>query len=179
LFHRPFYLKSIDWKNSNFYCEISHSDNTSLREKIAIELILEVIPVFSGILINLVAYIATIKRLNRLHRSFIGHFDVSLRKLLWYPAVMLIVFLPSALDNLLVIFTGQSQNFVLTALHLFMTHSIGFSNAIVYGIQRNLHKSFNTLGTEEDEEEYTELPSSESICSARNELLFANASHIM
>ena len=151
-----------------------------MKEKIVIELILEAIPVLSGIIINLIAYVATIKRLNRLHGSFLGHLGVSLRKLLWYPAVMMFVFVPSVLENLAVAYNGQNQTFLLTAIHLFMTHSIGFSNAIVYGIQRNLHKSFNALGTEEEDEEvYTELPSSESICSARNELLFANASHIV
>jgi len=174
----PFYNKKyIAFKNSDFYCEISYSEDAeSSRSKVVIELVLEVIPVLGGIIVNLVAYIATIKRLNRLHASFLGVLNVSLRKLLWYPAVMMIVFVPSALDNLFLA-CGEKPPFALTALHLFMTHSIGFSNAIVYGIQRNLHQSMNGFETE-DEESYREL-TSESTCSARNELVFANASRLM
>jgi len=174
----PFYNnRYIAFKNSDFYCEISYSENAeSNLSKVVVELVLEVIPVFGGILVNLVAYILTMKRLNRLHASFLGSMNVSLRKLLWYPAVMMIVFVPSVLDNLFLA-CGEKPPFALTALHLFMTHSIGFSNAIVYGIQRNLHQSIKGFETE-DEEYYREL-TSESTCSARNELVFANASQLM
>jgi len=94
---------------------------------------------------------------------------------------MAFIFFPSVIDNLIMAYTGKTSSFTMKALHLFITHSIGLINAIIYGCQSKPEDvKYKNL---EDEEEKVRRGSKLSLTSSRSSrnslqetLLKANAS---
>jgi len=99
-------------------------------------MIFEGIPLSVGLIITLFGYCKAISNTRKAIGSFLETVGVDVYKLLWYPAVLFIVFIPSLIDNAYQIFTKNPILGVEVA-HILLTHSIGFLNAIVYGIQGN------------------------------------------
>ena len=65
-------------------------------------------------------------------------------RLLWYPAVLFITFVPNILIDVSLTFYGTKIK-ALEVLSVVITHSLGFSNALVYGIQRKEHQKSQNL----------------------------------
>ncbi len=96
------------------------------------------IPVFLGLIVTIIGYGAAIVKVKRLPPDIAQQLGINVYRLLWYPAVLFITFLPGMIDNFLQIFYGFDRPVAIEAIHLCLTHSIGFTNALVYGLQRNL-----------------------------------------
>ena len=57
-------------------------------------------------------------------------------RLFWYPFVQLFTFGPRFLDSIAKKYlSGTPIAFVISVIHMISTHSIGFTNALVYGFQ--------------------------------------------
>jgi len=136
----PAVVNPIAYTNGDIYCYITYaSDVTSISTKLIVRMIYEGIPILAGVLITLIGYILTIRKIKKLPPEILEELDISIYKLFWYPALLFVTFVPSILDNYAAIYTGSAVSLSVKALHLSITHLIGFTNAILYGIQRKLY----------------------------------------
>jgi len=69
-------------------------------------------------------------------------------RLFWYPFIQIVVFGPRFLDSITRNRVGETAGFIIKALHMVSTHSIGFTNALVYGLQMKTYYQ-NLLKPEE------------------------------
>ena len=90
-----------------------------------------------GILITAITYFRVVVNVKKLAEVHFQKINAGIRKLLWYPALLFIIFLPSLIDHfLLVIDPTHVPSLIFLVPHVAITHSIGLINAIVYGIQK-------------------------------------------
>jgi len=136
----PAFVKEVSFVNGDILCNVTYTSGVSRNTKLIVRLGYEAFPIVSSLLITLGSYLLTIRKIRELPEEVLSSMDLQTHKLFWYPAVLLITFVPSALDNFGAIYFGSDVRVEIKLLHLFFTHSIGFTNAIVYGIQRRLHK---------------------------------------
>lgn len=119
------------------FCWVGSAESDpDAKTSFVILMIFEGIPLSVGLIITLFGYCKAISNTRKAIGSFLETVGVDVYKLLWYPAVLFIVFIPSLIDNAYQIFTKNPILGVEVA-HILLTHSIGFLNAIVYGIQGN------------------------------------------
>ncbi len=136
---RPAFSDNISYTNGEAFCYITFTAGVPKRTKLMVRVIYEAFPILSAVAITLGSYFATIKKIKELPEEVLETMDVSIYKLFWYPAVLLITFVPSFADNFGAIYFETTLPVGFKLLHLLMTHAIGFTNAVVYGIQRKLH----------------------------------------
>jgi len=98
----------------------------------------EGIPLLVGFIITLRAYRYAIKQIRELPIRILNELSVPVQGLLWYPALLLIIFIPSLIDKIWALYNPFRPVWIQT-LYLCLTHSIGFINALVYGVQRRLY----------------------------------------
>ena len=111
-----------------------------------------------GTIITIICYYLTIKRINAFQKILSDERELNAGKLFWYPAVMFISFLPSVVYWLLTLCTGLGNTEAIEAFMMLITHSIGFTNALVYGYQRRLF-----MGQKDQKEKMMMEMSSENI----------------
>jgi len=100
-----FFFSKIIYENGNLLCLITFSPvNTTITEKVVILMIYQGIPVFFGLLITIIGYGAAIIKVKRLPPDIAQQLGINVYRLLWYPAVLFITFLPGMIDNFLQIF---------------------------------------------------------------------------
>lgn len=134
----PLFIKKIVYANGNLMCLITfQAENTTLTERVIILLVYQGIPVLFGLVITIIGYGAAIVKVKRLPKDIAQQLGINVYRLLWYPAVLFITFLPGMIDNFMQIYYGFDRPVAIEAIHLSLTHSIGFTNALVYGLQRN------------------------------------------
>jgi len=130
--------------NGQLVCSITvRKDANQLawnQKQILLYVVFELIPVFAMILITLFAYIGTVQRLKKFPKAELEALDISVYRLLWYPAIQFVTFLPGLINQFL-FFLASSNNdsifkFLFNLDQVFLLHSIGFINAINYGIQQ-------------------------------------------
>jgi len=98
-------------------------------------MVYEGIPLIVGLIICFFGYLKAIRNIKSFAQIYLAEVGIQVYKLLWYPVVLFIIFIPSLIDNILV-FLSLPIPFWIQATHLVLTHSIGFANALVYGLQR-------------------------------------------
>jgi len=91
--------------------------------------------------VTCIGYVLTVRKIKSIPEEILDNMHVAIYKLYWYPALLFMTFLPSTIDNFISAYWGKHNIFEIKAFHLLMTHSIGFTNAIVYGIQRRLYET--------------------------------------
>ena len=110
------------------------------QRQLMIYFLFELVPVFSMIFTTLVAYIVTIKTLSALPKAVLEALDINVYRLLWYPAIQFVTFCPGLINQFLFFLSNVDDDsvFKLTfnIVQVFLLHSIGFINAISYGIQQ-------------------------------------------
>jgi len=172
----PLYLKKmVAYTNGDLFCYITYVPEASLPVKIGVRLIYEGILVLSGVWITTYGYFRTVKYVRRFSYEAVTHMDLNMHKLFWYPVLIFVTFMPSVIDNFAQIFY-KKPILSLQIMHLCLTHSIGLTNAIVYGLQRRLYVNSR------DSAEEASKPSSRtsrnySMSSTENELVRANGYH--
>jgi len=139
----PFFLKKyVIYVNDNVVCHITYNNTTdpekklSYLEKFAVITFYEGILVTAGIIVTLKCYFHTsnfIRRVSERPRKETGY------RFLVYPFVICIVFLPTVIDDYFRI-NHKCEYLWLMVVHMVLTHSIGFINAIAYGWQRMKQK---------------------------------------
>lgn len=102
-----------------------------------------------GFIISLYSYIHAIRSTSKLSQGLLHSMDVNIYKLLWYPVVMFLTFIPTMVDNVVHIIRNENSPFIIQALHEGITHVIGLLNAIIYGMQRKQYnEAYNEKKTE-------------------------------
>lgn len=167
----------VAYTNGDLFCYITYAQDATLPVKIGVRLVYEVMLVFSGLSITMYGYFKTVRYVRKLSYEAMAHMDVNMSKLFWYPFVIFFTFMPSVINNLVHIYYKESF-LIVEIIHLSLTHSIGFTNAVVYGLQRRLY----VYNSEEEEDEADANDAKQnpryyySRCSTENELVKANAS---
>ena len=87
-------------------------------------------------------------------RYLLAQLDFNPYHLFWYPVVFFITFTPGLVNRIYMIEKSGGHSEILEALYLGFKHLVGFSDAIVYGLQRDLYKKEprGTIGSRGDYE---------------------------
>ena len=129
--YRPLYASNyLAYTNGDLYCWITISPNVS-SSKFVIQLMYSEAPSILGLIIIVVGYALAIRQLKKIPEDILEQLDVNVYKLLWYPASLFLTFIPSIVYNLV----RETEEVVVQVLDLLFTRSVGFTNAIVYGLQ--------------------------------------------
>ncbi len=123
-----------------------HSDKTIQLELV---MIFMGIPAIVSLLVTLVTYAKIANKVDELTRSLMIPNDINnigVRKLFWYPAVIFLSCIPALIDNIIQIYFDFSL-VSFNVVHVILFHSLGFSNALVYGWQRRKYNQTNTART--------------------------------
>ena len=97
-----------------------------------------------GGVITLVCYCLTIRIVRSYQKAFEDLRDLRLRRLLLYPAVIFISFLPSVFYWIFYYNDYNTASFVFKAIKMVLANSLGFTNALVYGYQKKLYATPKT-----------------------------------
>jgi len=126
------------------YSWVKYGDSLSNMQKVLVLMLLEGIPIILGILITLKTYLFTIRELKEWPQTLLDHADIKPYKLLVYPALIFITFIPMLIHNMAMIFVDKTPEWSLT-IHIFLTNIIGFTNACVYIFQRRLYQNVDKV----------------------------------
>jgi len=138
----PQFTDKIGFVKGPLMCWLNYTNKvTSFWGQFAVRFLFEYFIVILALTASIFGYLKAIKNFNSLPQYLIDHINVKVYKLLWYPVVLFIIFLPSMLDNLWVNISGAPAAVSVKAFHLGVTHAIGFINALVYGIQRKSYRN--------------------------------------
>lgn len=111
----------------------------STDDRLKISMVFQGLPVIVGLIISLIAYILAIKKLQEITQGLLDESKVTIYRVLWYPGVLFLTFVPNVSMIIYVIYSDPPV--WMTAFHLILPHSIGFSNALLYGIQTKLYRT--------------------------------------
>ena len=141
-FIRPFLFPSeLAYQNGSLFCWIAFSaETTTPVAKFLTLMIYNGIPVLTAVAITLLGYLFAIKKIRELPDGLLQQADVNVYKLLWYPLVLLIVTVPCIADNFVQVLVDDDKPVMSALTHIILTHSAGFANALVYGLQLRLSK---------------------------------------
>ena len=130
--------------NGGTSCLISYSgEEESLLSRYLVSSLYNGIPLVVGLVASVTAYIFAIKKVRRLPQSFLSQVDINFYKLLWYPVLMLIVFVPPFVNNMMEVNVDARDLFYIQLFDIILNRSIGFLHAIAYGLQVNSHQGID------------------------------------
>ena len=121
---------------------MSYSNDVTMEysSKVEVLLISQGLPLAIGLAATLIGYAKVIKNLRELPNELLSEMNIKACNFLWYPAVLFFAFVPALADNIINI-QSDGGKWYIKAIHIIFTHSIGLTNAIVYGLQRRIHQS--------------------------------------
>ena len=134
----PYALINGDYGPIN--CSIVPDPTNSFSEKLSFYMISRGIPIMTCAIITIRGYIRAIKEISLLPKDFAKEIGLNAGKLWWYPSVLIFAFLPSLIDQVISIYSPNRPTWI-TALRIGITHSIGFINAVLYGIFGKLYST--------------------------------------
>ena len=152
-------------------CSLVPNPACSADEKFVVVMLCRGCPIMLGLIIIFKGYYNTIRELQNLPEGILIEMDYNIYKLLWYPTVLLVVFTPSVIDQL-VAFYNPGRPIWLTMLRVGITHSLGFYNCIMYVMMRKL---YNTPDKYLERNSIDSKSSRSSSFSVTEELLIAGA----
>jgi len=137
----PMFVPSISYKNGRLMCWISVTSpkQATTAFKMFVVAVYGGVPVFLGIVISIFGYGFAIKRVRQLPEEMLELLEINVYKLLWYPAILFFTFAPSVANALIQNYLGTQTGPLVEGTYLTLTHSIGFINALVYGLQRKFY----------------------------------------
>ena len=134
------YLTDVVILHDGLYCSMSTPPSvTNFSSQFFVFAFLEGLPLLAGVSISLVGYILAIRMINEINNTYVCKVNIKVYRLLWYPAVLFATFVPCSVDSLTKILTQADTGIVLKALHLLLAHSVGLTNALLYGLQRKMY----------------------------------------
>jgi len=125
-----------------FYCWFTYSTKatTLMSTRLSIIITFQGLPVLIGLIIALLSYALAIKKMKEISRGFLEAYNINVYQVLWYPGILFVTFVPTVVDTVMRVYVEERPVWI-NALHLLLTHSIGFNNAVVYGIQTKFYKT--------------------------------------
>jgi len=131
------------------YCQII-SININKTVRIMFYMIYEGLPVIIGFVSTFVQYILAIREVKQLPKPVLDSMGFNIYRLLLYPCVLILSFVPCIIDDLTNLLGDVTdQRLDIRFMGILISNSVGFINAILYGIQRKLYKM-------DDEVEYND-----------------------
>jgi len=128
------------YKNGDFYCEIGSPIGSEKFIALMNIIVTELLPVLIAVLVTIAAYYISAQRMRQLPQELLDEMNFKFSKLLWYPTVLVLTFGPCITYALITKLFNSKGNLIVNQVHLLITHSIGLSNAIVYGLQKKREK---------------------------------------
>jgi len=105
-----------------------------------IEMIYRGLPILIGLIISVVGYIRIVAKMRELPPTYTN--EIGIYKFLWYPIGLIVLFTPTLLDPVITMFMNDRPVWYL-AVRMFIPHSIGFVNALMYVLLRKLYQTQN------------------------------------
>ena len=122
-------------------CIITFRPDLDFIQRFLVDMIEHGFFVILCIIITVITYFRAVVNVKRFAEMHFQRINSGIHKLLWYPAVLFLVFLPSLVDHfVLVIDPTHVPSLIFLIPHVAITHSIGFINAIIYGLQKRTLK---------------------------------------
>jgi len=166
-FSGPFFFREyviFSFRPTN--CTIAGIPNPDAKlNMFLVEVAYRAVPIILGITVTLYGYLKAIKTLKEISKQLGQEMDMSVYKLLWYPFVLMMIFLPSVIDPMIDIYTRERPIWV-RAFRMMLPHSIGFANAILYTVMRGLYQDpqqNNVIYDDESQDHLLLKKSSDSI----------------
>ena len=128
-----FFPSQIAYTNGDITCWITSTLGASQTVEYTVRVFYDEIPFIGGLGVTIIGYSYAIFRYRQ--DPLINYMNIHIYRLLWYPLVLFIAFLPDVLDNFMRYSNSSARSTPLKAAHLIFTHSIGVFNAILYGLQ--------------------------------------------
>ena len=144
-------MNNVIISNEVLFCAITFapSQASNLEFKLSLFMLLDGLPILLGIIITLTGYLLAIKKMRELATVFSLNLDPGFYKLLWYPLVLFLILTPVAVYNFISICINQQQSSdIMRIVHLIVYRSIGLTNAVVYGLQRESYDDSSKSGLE-------------------------------
>jgi len=161
----PTFMKQIQFTNGAICCDIIIAEQPNTVGEFMLTVLHGAIPIILFTLISIGAYIATLITATSLPKEA-GDIKARIHRLFLYPAVLFLISIPGLTEiySINFVVTANESYFILQLIHLFLTRSCGFLNALAYGIQMKsyLRKNQGDLGAGEDMTDYICDDSAES-----------------
>jgi len=135
--------KDIKYTNGTLSCTILFRTSLNLAGRFWIDMLDETGFLIIGTIITVTCYVQTLKiqKENPLYR--ILRHKMNLRKMFWYPAILLVLFLTGVIDRMTRVFT-EKPIFPIQIIYLIGTHSAGGINALLYALIYEYHKRLDS-----------------------------------
>jgi len=151
-------LDDLIFANTQLVCTLTVKKDSLATKMNArqtlIYFLFDLVPVFTMILTTLVAYIGTMKTLKSLPKAVLEALDINIYRLLSYPAIQFVTFLPGLINQFLFFVSSTNDDsvfkLVFNIIQVFLLHSIGFINAINYGVQQIKFRKAKEEGSIDD-----------------------------
>jgi len=115
-----------------YYCGVSYAEGATFWEKILVFTVSRGTPYVIAVLLTLAAYLRTLLFLRRLPRELVEAYGICGKKLLLYPAAQLVIYTPTALSTLFLIWMPKIPK-TLFVIGTTCYNLSGFINFLVYG----------------------------------------------
>jgi len=126
---------ALTYVNGDYFCQFTATTSSDTSTRRLVHTVFEAIPAAVLFTITVIMYIKAVRNIRQAEEGSFQN-KTNLSRLFVYPAVQFFTFLPALLDKY---FSLSSEIFAFHVAHLFFTHGIGLSNALVYGIQQKRH----------------------------------------
>ena len=118
-------------------CNITFRPGLNFIQRFLVEMIETLLSIILCVVITAISYFRAVVNVKKLTKVHFRKINSGIHKLLWYPAVLFLIFLPSFVDHFIhVIDPTHVPSLLFLVPHVAVTHSIGFINAIIYGLQK-------------------------------------------
>ena len=137
MLNSPYYTDKAIYASESLMCDITSIPGLDFIPRLLVEMAVALLSTIPCIVITAVTYLRTVISVKKLARVHFHRINSGIHKLLWYPAVLFLVLLPSLVDHFVhVIDPTHVPSLTFLVPHVAITHSIGFINAIIYGLQK-------------------------------------------
>ena len=118
-------------------CSVTFRHDLNFIQRFLVDMIANLLINALCIVVTAIAYFRAVFNVKKLAEVHFKKINSGIHKLLWYPTVLFAVFIPSLLDRLVAIINPMhTPPLAFLIPHAAVTHSIGFINVIVYGLQK-------------------------------------------
>ena len=120
-------------------CNIISKTSGSNSEIIVTVFSKAIFPV-TGTSISLIYYLKAIKLVRKIDYLALLPKTLNTEKLLWYPLSIFVIFMPNIAYYVLGVCFHINGSLLFEGGTMLITHSLGTVNAVIYGLQRKVHK---------------------------------------
>jgi len=132
---------AVEQEDTNCYLKVAEGTSDSTR--FIVQTIYIVAPMIICLVIIFASYVATFLQIRSLDESVAEGMKVKPYRLFWYPAIVLMMFVPRLIDNGVKHLNNNQSVFIFKLIHIIAAHSVGLANAFVFGAQmRSYYKRY-------------------------------------